>query len=246
MATHSKSQTPSTALATQVFHTKRKVDSTIERHKARWVIRQLDVHNAFLNGNLDETVYMKQPPGYIDASFPHHALVTHLLSKLSATFKIRDLGEPNFFLGIETIKCDDGILLSQQRYMNDILKRAGMAECKPLSTPISVSKIVPFSADLYDDPTQYMSLAGALQYLTVTRPDLSFAVNQLCQHMHAPTTSHWKQLKPVLRYVKGTIGFGLRIRKSMLKEIHAFYDSDWAGYPEDRKSTSGFAIFSGD
>ncbi|XP_019167625.1 PREDICTED: uncharacterized protein LOC109163327 [Ipomoea nil] len=109
-------------------------------------------------------------------------LVTHLLSKLSATFKIRDLGEPNFFLGIETVKCDDGILLSQPRYMNDILIRAGMAECKSLSTPISVSKIVPFSAHLYDDHTQYRSLAGALQYLTVTRPDLSFAVNQLCPH----------------------------------------------------------------
>ncbi|XP_019190312.1 PREDICTED: uncharacterized protein LOC109184730 [Ipomoea nil] len=173
------------------------------------------------------------------------ALVTHLLSKLSATFKIRDLGEPNFFLGIETVKCDDEILLSQQQYMNDILKHAGIAECKPLSIPISVSKIVPFSADLYDDPTSYKSLAGTLQYLTVTPPDLSFAVNQLCQHMHVPTTSYWEQLKRVLRYVKGIIGFGLRIQKSMSKEIHAFSYSDWVGYPEDRKSTSGFAIFLG-
>ncbi|XP_019179897.1 PREDICTED: uncharacterized protein LOC109175103 [Ipomoea nil] len=86
-------------------------------------------------------------------------LVTRLLSKLSATFKIRNLSEPGFFLGIETIKCDDGLLLSQQRYMNDILKCAGMAECKALSTPISVSKSITFSADLYEDPTQYRSLA---------------------------------------------------------------------------------------
>ncbi|XP_019175888.1 PREDICTED: uncharacterized protein LOC109171277 [Ipomoea nil] len=120
-----------------------------------------------------------------------------------------------------------------------------MAECKPLSTPISISKIVPFSADLYDDHTQYRSLDRALQYLTVTRPDLSFAVNQLCQHMHAPITSHWEQLKHVLRYVKGTIGFVLHIRKSMSKEIHAFSDSDWVGSPEDRKSTSSFAVFWG-
>ncbi|XP_019189245.1 PREDICTED: uncharacterized protein LOC109183634 [Ipomoea nil] len=173
------------------------------------------------------------------------ALLSQLMSKLFATFKIRDLGEPNFFLDIETVKNNDGIILSQQQYMNDILTRAGMTNCKPLSTPISVSKVVPFNADLYDDPTQYRSLAGALQYLTVTRPDLSFAVNQLYQHMHAPTTSHWKQLKRVLMYVKGTIGYGLRIQRCASKEIHAFSDSDWAGCPKDRKSTNGFAVFLG-
>ncbi|XP_019200291.1 PREDICTED: uncharacterized protein LOC109193920 [Ipomoea nil] len=190
-------------------------------------------------------------------------LVAQLMSKLSTAFKIRDLDEPDFFLGIETIKCDDGILLSQQRYMNDILKRAGMAECKELSMPISISKTVPFNADLYDDPTQYRSLAGALQYLTITHPDLSFAVNQLCQHMHAPIVSHWEQLKRVLRYVKGTVSFGLRIRKSLSRELHAFSnsnwvgcledgkehhafsDSNWVGCLEDQKSTSDFALFLG-
>ncbi|XP_019168386.1 PREDICTED: uncharacterized protein LOC109164087 [Ipomoea nil] len=110
--------------------------------------------------------------------------------------------------------------------MNDILKRAGMGECKELYTPISTSKLVIIDTDLYDDPTQYKSLAGALQYLTITRPDLSFAVNQLCQHMHAPTVSHWEQLKRVLRYVKGTVYFSLRVRKSSSREIHAFSDSD--------------------
>ncbi|XP_019161143.1 PREDICTED: uncharacterized protein LOC109157759 [Ipomoea nil] len=115
-----------------------------------------------------------------------------------------------------------------------------MAECKPFSTLISTSKTVVFDTTLYDDPTQYRSLAGALQYLTVTRPNLSFSVNQLCQHMHSPTVSHWEQLKRVLRYVKGTITFGLRVRKSSSREINAFSDSDWAGCPGDRKSTSGF------
>ncbi|XP_019158957.1 PREDICTED: uncharacterized protein LOC109155763 [Ipomoea nil] len=85
--------------------------------------------------------------------------------------------------------------------MNDILKRAGMAECKPLSTPIPVSKSVPFSADLYDDPTQYQSHARALKYLTITRPYLSFAVNQLCQHMHAPTDGRPEDRKFTSGYV---------------------------------------------
>ncbi|XP_019155017.1 PREDICTED: uncharacterized protein LOC109151872 [Ipomoea nil] len=90
-----------------------------------------------------------------------------------------------------------------------------------------------------------MSLAGALQYLTITRPDLSFVVNQLCQHMHVPTIAHWEQLKRVLRYVKGTVNFGLRFKQSSSREIHVFSDSDWADCPEDRKSTSGFAVFLG-
>ncbi|XP_019158363.1 PREDICTED: uncharacterized protein LOC109155088 [Ipomoea nil] len=127
--------------------------------------------------------------------------------------------------------------------MHDVLKRAGMAECKPLSTPIYSSKIVSTNTDLYDDATQYRSLAGALQYLTITRPDFSFDVNQLCQHMHASAITHREHLKRVLRYVKGTVNFGLRVRQSTLREIHAFSDSDWAGYPEDRKSTSGYAVF---
>ncbi|XP_031124275.1 uncharacterized protein LOC116026989 [Ipomoea triloba] len=97
----------------------------------------------------------------------------------------------------------------------------------------------------YADPTQYRSLAGALQYLMVTRPDLSFAVNKLCQHMRAPTTEHWGMLKRVLRYMKGTLHFGLCICRSSSIDIHAFSDYDWAGDPGDRKSTSGFAVFIG-
>lgn len=102
-----------------------------------------------------------------------------------ATFKITDLGEPGFFRGIGTVKYDDGVLLSQQRYMTDILKCADMTDCKPLATLILVSKSIPPNADLYDDPTQQMSLVGAPQFLTVTRPNLSFAVNTcMLQQFH--------------------------------------------------------------
>ncbi|XP_019157740.1 PREDICTED: uncharacterized protein LOC109154394 [Ipomoea nil] len=108
-------------------------------------------------------------------------------------------------------------------------------------TPVPVSRQSSDSVVPYADPTQYHSLAGVLQYLTVTRPDLSFAVNRVCQHMHSPTTEHWAMLKRVLRYVKGTLHFGLFICRSSSVAIHAFSDSDWAGDPADRKSTSGFA-----
>ncbi|XP_019184646.1 PREDICTED: uncharacterized protein LOC109179601 [Ipomoea nil] len=129
--------------------------------------------------------------------------------------------------------------------MKDILKRVGMVDCKPVVTPVSSAKITYEVVVSYADPTQYRSLAGALQYLTVTRPDLSYAVNLLCQHMHAPTATDWASLKRVLRYVKGTLNLGLRISRSTSMDIHAYSDSDWAGDPNDRKSTSGFAVLLG-
>ncbi|XP_019180201.1 PREDICTED: uncharacterized protein LOC109175392 [Ipomoea nil] len=119
------------------------------------------------------------------------ALLTTLLARPSAVFKIRDLGTPTFFLGIETVPIDGGLLLSQRRYMDDILTRAGMVDCKSLSTPAAITKAASPSTAPYENPTQYRRLAGALQYLTITRPDLSFAVNRLCQFMHAPTEEHW-------------------------------------------------------
>ncbi|XP_019157743.1 PREDICTED: LRR receptor-like serine/threonine-protein kinase GSO1 [Ipomoea nil] len=155
------------------------------------------------------------------------------------------MGVPSFFLGIETVLLSGGVLLSQQRYMKDILKRASMVDCKPVITHVSSAKITDDVAVPYADPTQYRSFAGALQYLTVTRPDLSYAVNLLCQHIHAPTTTDWTYLKRVLRYVKGTLNLGLRISRSTSMDIHDYSDSDWAGDPNDHKSTSGFAVFLG-
>ncbi|XP_019154593.1 PREDICTED: uncharacterized protein LOC109151130 [Ipomoea nil] len=223
---------------------------------------RLDVHSAFLNGRLAETVYMRQPPGYEDKSVPDHLYflvyvddilvmgsdshrVTGLVDRLAQEFKIRDMGPPSFFLGIETVPLSDGILLSQRRYVQDILKRAGMVDYQPVSTPVSVARSEDSDAAPFADPTHYRGLAGALQYLTVTRPDLSFAVNRLCQRMQAPTTANWSMMKHVLRYVKGTLGMGLCVRKSLSTSLHAFSDSDWAGSPDDRKSTSGFAVYLG-
>ncbi|XP_019163279.1 PREDICTED: uncharacterized protein LOC109159655 [Ipomoea nil] len=173
------------------------------------------------------------------------SLVHTLLGKLAATFKIRDLGTPTFFLGIETLSVPGGLVLSQRRYMRDILQRAGMTECKTLATPASVSQPVSQSTESFDNPTLYRRLAGALQYLTITRPDLSYSVNRLCQFMHSPTEEHWGLLKRVLHYVRGTLDYGLQISASASADIHVYYDSDWAGCPVDRKSTSGYAVFLG-
>jgi histone deacetylase 1/2 len=96
-----------------------------------------------------------------------------------------------------------------------------------------------------EDSTQYRSIVGALQYLTLTRPDISFSVNKVCQFLHAPTTSHWSAVKRILRYIRGTLKVGLTFRRSSSLLLSAFSDADWAGCPDDRKSTGGFAVFVG-
>nr|AAK53852.1 Putative retroelement [Oryza sativa Japonica Group] len=95
------------------------------------------------------------------------------------------------------------------------------------------------------DSTRYRNLVGALQYLTLTRPDLSFSVNKVCQYLHAPTTEHWAVAKRILRYLKHTVKLGLKISKSNSLLVSAFSDADWAGCLDDRLSTGGFAVFIG-
>src|SRR3954468_5840242 len=123
-----------------------------------------------------------------------------------------------------------------------------MKGCKPVSTPLSTSeKLSLHDGDPLgpDDSTQYRSIVGALQYLTLTRPDISFSVNKVCQYLHAPTTAHWTAAKRILRYVQGTIHVGLTFQQSSSSLLSAFSDADWAGCLDDRRSTGGFAIFLG-
>jgi histone deacetylase 1/2 len=96
-----------------------------------------------------------------------------------------------------------------------------------------------------DDAFGYRSVVGGLQYLTLTRPDISFVVNKVCQYLSQPTDAHWEAVKRILRYVKGTLQVGLQIRRSPSSIISIFTDADWAGCVDDRRSTSGFAVFVG-
>jgi histone deacetylase 1/2 len=97
-----------------------------------------------------------------------------------------------------------------------------------------------------DDSSRYRSIVGALQYLTLTRPDIAFAVNKVCQFLHAPTTTHWSAVKRILRYIQGTINLGLKLVKSGSLMVSAFSDADWAGCIDNRRSTGGFAVYLGD
>ena len=152
-----------------------------------------------------------------------------LLHDLSSEFALKDLGDLHFFLGIEVKKTQDGIVLNQEKYILELLSRMGMKNCKPMSTPLSSSE----SLSAYEgeplqeeESTRYRSTVGALQYLTLTRSDISFAVNKVCQFLHAPTTVHWTAAKRIVRYVKNTLSIGLNFSKSSSTILSAFSDSD--------------------
>lgn len=157
-----------------------------------------------------------------------------------------DLGKLHYFLGISVTRTATGLLLQQQNYAADILYRANMTNCTSCSTPVDTKTKLSPDGEPVSDPTLYRSLAGALQYLTFTRPDIVFAVQQVCLFMHDPREPHFTALKRILRYVKGTISHGLQIHKSPIDKLTAYSDADWAGCPSTRRSTSGFGIFLGD
>ena len=171
-----------------------------------------------------------------------------LLKALQSDFALKDLGELHYFLGIEVKKHNAGLVLTQQKYARDILERAGMSNCKSVDTPLSTSEKLSIADGTRlssDDSTRYRSMVGALQYLTLTRPDICFAVNKVCQFLHSPTTAHFSAVKRILRYVQGTKQVGLNICKSNSMMVSAFSDADWASCVDDRRSTGGFAVFLG-
>jgi histone deacetylase 1/2 len=175
-----------------------------------------------------------------------------LVQQLGSSFALKDLGHLYYFLGIEVqTQQQGGLLLSQCKYASDLQHRAGLVDSTPMTTPMSATETVsvtngtPLSSE---ESTRYRSIVGGLQYLTMIRPDFSYAVNKVCQYLHSPQCTHWPAVKRILRYVKGTISHGLLLRPFTTPArplLSAFFDAGWAGDPDDRRSTEGFAIFYG-
>ncbi|XP_071740838.1 uncharacterized mitochondrial protein AtMg00810-like [Rutidosis leptorrhynchoides] len=177
----------------------RRVLSLALRHS--WSIRQLDVKNAFLYGNLSETVYMHQP----------------------SEFSMTDLGNLSHFL-VVAVSHTPNLFLNQSTYAMDILERADMLYCKPSKTPFG----------------------GSFAISNIYRPDISYAVQQICLHMHALHDGHMGALKRILRYVKGTIDYDIHLNKSASRNLVSYTDPDWAGCLDTRRCTSGYCVYLGD
>jgi hypothetical protein len=267
----------------------------------------MDVKNAFLHGDLQEEVYMEQPPGYVDQTHPNlvyrlkkalyglrqapkawsdkigqylvtsgfqtsnanfslyvkktdHGIIViviyvddliitgdsdanifDLKKLLKQKFEMKDLGELRYFLGIEVIKSPKGIWLLQRQYALNKLVEYGMTSCKPISIPLEQNvKLSAYEGDFVEDITMYRRIAGSLIYMTITRPNLSYAVGVASQFMQTPRKPHLDVVKRILRYIKHTLQCGIFYEAKSQLQVHGYIEADWASNVSDRRSTSGF------
>jgi hypothetical protein len=171
-------------------------------------------------------------------------LLLHTISALQWEFAMKDLGPLHHFLGITVERHPDGLFLHQRTYTLDILKRVVMVDCKPCTTPVVLqAKLVGDSGPPVEDASQFWSIAGALQYLTFTRPDIAYVVQQICLHMHDPQEPHLTAMKHIMGYLQGTPDYGLLLHRSSSFDLVVYMDADWAGCPDTRHSTSSYAVF---
>jgi hypothetical protein len=190
-----------------------------------------------------DTVYLLLYVDDIILTASSTEILQRTISTLQREFAMKDLGPLHHFLGITVERRPDGLFLHQRTYTLDVLKRAVMADCKPCSTPVDLkAKLAVDSGPPVRDPSRFRSIAGALQYLTFTRPDIAYAVQQVCLYMHDPRESHLAAMKRILRYLRGTPDYGLLLRRSRSADLVVYTDADWAGCPDTRRSTSGYAV----
>ena len=280
-------------------------------------VHQMDVVSAFLNGKLEEEIYMKQPEGFVDqnnsdkvcrlkaslyglkqsARCWNTVMDSYLKSegyiqstadpciyyksciidgekciiligvyvddtilccnnldflkaeksKISGRFEMDDRGEISSILGMAVTRDRKNrtLTISQKVYLEEVLARFGMQNCKPISTPLETGKnfckVVGVDGDEVDE-RMYQAAIGSLNYAAIaTRPDISAAVGKLSQFMKNPRKEHWVGVKRILRYIRGTLDFGLRFcaKDSDDFVLLGYSDSDWAGCVDSRKSTSG-------
>jgi Reverse transcriptase (RNA-dependent DNA polymerase) len=165
---------------------------------------------------------------------------------LKNKFDIKDLGKLKYFLGIEIAHSPKGLFISQRKYTLDLLKEIGKLGCKPALTPTdSNMKLNTEDGESLKDINHFQILVGKIIYLTVTRPDVSFAVSQISRFMHSPRTPHIDAINRILRYLKGTSGKGIWMKRNNTNTLCGYSDADWAGN-FDRKSTTGFCTFVGE
>jgi hypothetical protein len=191
----------------------------------------------------DDTVYLLLYVDDIVLTASTADLLQRTIVALQREFAMKDLGPLHHFLGITAERWPQCLFLHQRQYAIDILERAGMSDCKPCSMPVDTqAKLSEDDGSPVADTTSYRSLTDALQYLTFSRPDIALRPHM---HMHILREPHLTALKRILRYLRGSLDYGLLLRPSPTLELVVYTDADWAGCPDTRRSTSGYAVFLG-
>ncbi|KAL2253080.1 UNVERIFIED_CONTAM: Retrovirus-related Pol polyprotein from transposon RE1 [Sesamum indicum] len=175
----------------------------------------------------------------------------HTLSEiklyLDRLFTIKDLGEARFFLGLEIARSNQGITITQAKYIKDIVDDAKLASAKATTTPFPAGfKLTAYEDELLTNPEQYRRLLGRLLYLGFSRPDICYAMQQLSQFMQWPCKGHWDAALNIVRYLKGTMHIGLFFAADSNFDLVSFCDADWAACKDSRRSLTGYCIFLGD
>lgn len=199
----------------------------------------------FRQGN--QTIYFLLYVDDIVITGSDNKLIQELIQALGRNFDIKDLGPLHYFLGLQVTSLFDGLHISQLKYAHDILLKHDMLHSKAVSTPMSAKMILTSAdGDILPNATVFREIVGSLQYLTITRPDIAYAVNSISQYMSQPRTSHLLAAKRILRYIKGTLDHGLFFRPQYQPAgLSAYSDADWAGCPDTRRSTSGYLCYIG-
>ncbi|CAL2279392.1 unnamed protein product [Prunus armeniaca] len=275
-----------------------------------WKLYQLDVKSAFLNGKLQEEVYVEQPEGFvvqgkedrvyrlhkalyglkqaprawygeIDSYFAecgfekslseatlyaktrgendilivsiymddivytgsNQGMLNEFKRDMKEKYEMTDLGLLHHFLGMGVIQTYSSIFIHQRKYAFSLLNKFGLTDCKFVTTPlVATEKLIKDDGSGATDEENYRKLVGSLLYLTATRPDVMYAASLLARYMHGPSNKHYGTAKRVLRYLKGTLDYGLMYEKGKKAVLMGYCDSDWGGSVEDSKSTSGYAF----
>ncbi|CAM8881465.1 unnamed protein product [Rhodiola kirilowii] len=159
---------------------------------------------------------------------------------------MKELGELKHFLGLEVETTKEGIFLCQEKYAKDLLTKYGMMESKPISTPLEANvKYCAEEGKELEDVKMYQQLVGSLIYLTLTRPDISFAVGVVSRFMQNPRKPHLEAVRRILSYVKGTTNYGLLYKKGVEGKVIRYSDADYAGDHDTRRSTTGYMFHMG-
>ena len=270
--------------------------------KKNWKLFQLDVKSAFLNGMLDEKVFVEQPEGFsvqraenkvyklnkalyglkqaprawyseidtylIMSKFKRSAseptlytradsegnqlivsiyvddivytgssdrLMDEFKKEMMLRYEMTDLGLLHHFLGMGVIQSDQGIVIHQSKYARSLLVKFGLADCKPVSIPLATGeRLRKEDGSELADANVYRKIVGSLLYLTATRPDLMYTASLLSRFMNQPTKKHMGVARRVLRYVQGTLDYGIEYARQKSATLMGFCDADWGGSEDDK------------